>query len=118
MKLFNIRISIGFILCLWSFSAPAEQQTLTVATWGGSYERAQQKTLFDPFEAATGIQINTQFYSGEIAILKLGIKGEGEVALNNKLLILDLLDSIWNYLKSVPNVAINANKLPRSDWSR
>ncbi len=70
MKPFSFCISIAVVLCLWAFSASAEQQTLTVATWGGSYESAQQKTLFDPFEAATGIQIDTQFYSGEIAILK------------------------------------------------
>ena len=70
MKPFKIRFSICFILCLGSFSAQADQQTLTIATWGGSYESAQQKTLFDPFETATGIQIDTQFYTGEIAILK------------------------------------------------
>ena len=70
MKPFNIHFSICLVLFLGSLSAHADQQTLTIATWGGSYERAQQKALFDPFEAATGIQINTQFYNGEIAILK------------------------------------------------
>jgi len=70
MKPFNVRFSMWFILCLGSLSAQADQQTLTIATWGGSYESAQQKALFSPFEATTGIQINTQFYNGEIAILK------------------------------------------------
>ncbi|MCP4417405.1 MAG: ABC transporter substrate-binding protein, partial [Chloroflexi bacterium] len=70
MKPSNIRFSIYLVLCMGLLSAQADQQTLTIATWGGSYESAQQKALFGPFEAATGIQINTQFYSGEIAILK------------------------------------------------
>ena len=70
MKLFSIRFSIGFILCLGWLSVQSDQQTLTIATWGGSYESAQQKVLFGPFETATGIQINTQSYNGEIAILK------------------------------------------------
>ena len=70
MKLFKFFFSIGFILFLGPLSVQADQQSLTVATWGGSYQNAQQRTLFDPFEAATGIQINTQFYTGEIAILK------------------------------------------------
>ena len=70
MKPFNTRFPICFIICLWSFSTQADQQALTIATWGGSYESAQQKALFDPFEAATGIRIDTQSYNGEIAILK------------------------------------------------
>lgn len=70
MKPFSFRFLIVFILCTGSFSTFADQQSLTIATWGGSYQSAQQKALFDPFEAATGIQINTQYYNGEIAILK------------------------------------------------
>jgi putative spermidine/putrescine transport system substrate-binding protein len=69
MRPFNIRVSICFILCLGSPSAQAEEQSLTIATWGGSYQSAQQKALFGPFEATTGIRIDTQFYTGDIAIL-------------------------------------------------
>ncbi len=70
MKPFKLRWFIFFGLCLGILTAQADQQTLTIATWGGSYESAQQKALFGPFEAATGIQINTQYYTGDIAILK------------------------------------------------
>lgn len=70
MKPFSIRFSVFFALWLASFSAYAEQEMLTVATWGGSYESAQQKALFTPFEAASGIQINTQYYNGGLGILK------------------------------------------------
>ena len=67
MKPFKFRFSI---LCILGLAVHADQQSLTIATWGGSYESAQQKALFGPFEAATGIQINTQYYTGEIEILK------------------------------------------------
>lgn len=61
----------AFLLCSFGliYQASAEQQ-LNVATWGGSYERAQWIALFEPFENSTDIQINTQYYSGELAILK------------------------------------------------
>ena len=70
MKPFSIRFLAIVTLYLAAFSVNADQKTLTIATWGGSYERAQQNALFDPFEAETGIQIDTQFYSGGIEILK------------------------------------------------
>ncbi|MEH6456229.1 MAG: extracellular solute-binding protein [Cocleimonas sp.] len=46
------------------------QEELTIATWGGSYEKAQQAALFEPFETATSVQINTLRYAGGIDILK------------------------------------------------
>ena len=70
MKPFSFRLLIAALLCLAPLPAPADPPALTVGTWGGSYESAQRKALFVPFEAATGIQIDTQFYTGGIAILK------------------------------------------------
>jgi len=43
--------------------------TLTVATWGGAYEAVQRQVLFDPFEADTGVSIETVPYSGGSEIL-------------------------------------------------
>lgn len=51
-------------------SEPQVAQSLTIATWGGSYEQAQQLALFDPFEKKTNVRINTQYYGGETALLK------------------------------------------------
>lgn len=71
MKPFRPFLLCGLIHCFaFVFPAIAEDQQLTIATWGGSYERAQQVALFEPFEDNTDIQINTQFYTGELAILK------------------------------------------------
>jgi putative spermidine/putrescine transport system substrate-binding protein len=70
MKPFDICLSIGLIVCLGTLPARAEQPSLTIATWGGSYQNAQQKALFDPFEAVTGIRIDTQLYTGGIAALQ------------------------------------------------
>lgn len=36
---------------------PYEGQTLTVCSWGGAIQEAQRKTIFDPFEEATGCTI-------------------------------------------------------------
>lgn len=70
MKPFKPCLWAGLLLCLVPLQAPADRQALTVATWGGSYQDAQRKALFDPFEAATGIRIDTQLYTGGLAVLK------------------------------------------------
>jgi len=60
-------LSLIFYLSIAPLQA---QRELTVATWGGAYENAQRIALFEPFEAETGIRIETQFYNGDQAILK------------------------------------------------
>lgn len=65
MKWFKI---IGFCWILLVSSVHAE--TITVATWGGAYEEAQRKALFEPFEQASGIQIKTVLYTGGIDVLR------------------------------------------------
>ena len=71
MKRFNNLVTPLLILCCYlaSLSVSAQDQ-LTIATWGGSYEKAQLTALFEPFEKETGIQINTSRYSGGLDILK------------------------------------------------
>ena len=66
MKRFSLLIACFGL----AFPAMANDKQLTIATWGGSYERAQISALFEPFEAATDSQINTQYYTGELDILK------------------------------------------------
>ena len=50
-------------------AAGAEQQVLTIATWGGAYERVQTQVLFEPFQAQTGIAIETIPYNGGSGVL-------------------------------------------------
>ena len=44
--------------------ANAEGQELTVASWGGSYQDAQSKALFEPYEANTGNTVKQETYGG------------------------------------------------------
>jgi len=44
-------------------------QEITIASWGGAYEYAQRKAIFDPFEQLTGIKINTQLQKGGLGML-------------------------------------------------
>ena len=51
-------------------AAAAQARTLTVATWGGPYERSQEKAYFEPFTRKTGIRIETERYNGGLAELR------------------------------------------------
>ena len=57
----------------------AEERRLTVVTWGGAYEASQRAALFEPFTAATGIEIETVRYDGGIEALRDHLQGEGAV---------------------------------------
>lgn len=63
-----LRYSLSAILIALSSAAPA--QDLTVATWGGAYEAAQQVSVFDPFAADTGQAVNAVQYDGTVAALR------------------------------------------------
>ena len=43
---------------------------LSIMSFGGAYQEAQRKAMFEPYTAATGIAINEQEYGGEIAKIK------------------------------------------------
>ncbi|MEB8431364.1 extracellular solute-binding protein [Cocleimonas sp. KMM 6892] len=68
MKAFN-QFFIFLLCSYFSTTLLYGQSELTIATWGGSYENAQQTALFQPFEVATGTLVNTQKYSADLAIL-------------------------------------------------
>ena len=52
-------------------------RAITVASWGGPYERSQTKAYFEPFTKATGIQIRIERYNGGLAELRERAKGGG-----------------------------------------
>jgi len=59
------------LVCLVAGGARAEApRTLTVLTWGGSYEQAQREAVFDRFTSKTGIAIETVRYNGGIESLR------------------------------------------------
>ncbi len=45
-------------------SAMAADKSVTIASWGGSYQEAQSKALFEPAEANTGIAVKQETYGG------------------------------------------------------
>ncbi len=47
-----------------SMSHSASAQEVTIASWGGSYQSAQSKALFQPVAKALGITINEETYTG------------------------------------------------------
>ncbi len=44
--------------------AAAADKTVTIASWGGSYQEAQSKALFEPAAANTGITVKQETYGG------------------------------------------------------
>ncbi|MDM8165846.1 ABC transporter substrate-binding protein [Roseovarius sp.] len=49
---------------LASTSALAQDKEITVASWGGSYQEAQSKALFEPASEAMGITVKQETYGG------------------------------------------------------
>jgi putative spermidine/putrescine transport system substrate-binding protein len=53
---------------------PAMAQSLTVVSWGGAYTRSQVKAYHEPWEAKTGISINSEDYNGGLAQVKAQVE--------------------------------------------
>ena len=51
-------------LAVLAGSAVAAEKTVTIASWGGSYQEAQSKALFVPASEATGIVVKEETYGG------------------------------------------------------
>lgn len=45
-------------------TALADAGQVTIASWGGSYQDAQSKALFEPAAAATGVEVKQESYGG------------------------------------------------------
>ena len=42
----------------------AADKSVTIASWGGSYQEAQSKALFEPAAANTGVEVKQETYGG------------------------------------------------------
>lgn len=60
MKTLTLTLAAG----LMTTTALAQDRTLTIASWGGSYQEAQSKALFEPAAANTGINVQQETYGG------------------------------------------------------
>ena len=67
MRALALLASLSALLaCSWDAFA----QTLTVSSWGGLYGESQRKAYFEPFTAATGIQVAEDAWGGDIARIR------------------------------------------------
>ncbi|MBI1218128.1 MAG: extracellular solute-binding protein [Rhodobacteraceae bacterium] len=60
----KLNIAIGVAASLLATTVIAHADEVTIASWGGSYQAAQSKALFEPASKATGITVKQETYSG------------------------------------------------------
>ena len=60
----KISTSLTVAATLLATTAFAQDKSVTIASWGGSYQEAQSKALFVPASAATGIAVKEETYGG------------------------------------------------------
>lgn len=75
MPLLSVFIAL-ILLCMAPICSRADD-TITVVSWGGVYEAAQRRAIYDPFTRATGIKIKAVTYSGGVAALEARADAEG-----------------------------------------
>ena len=61
------------VACL-GFGLAASAETLTVVSWGGSYEQASRKAILEPFSKETGIEIRVETYNGGLAQVRAQVE--------------------------------------------
>ncbi|MEO0682947.1 MAG: polyamine ABC transporter substrate-binding protein [Pseudomonadota bacterium] len=58
------KLLLALAASLLSSTALAQDKSVTIASWGGSYQEAQSKALFEPAQANTGISVKQETYGG------------------------------------------------------
>ncbi|MCW6512342.1 ABC transporter substrate-binding protein [Lichenifustis flavocetrariae] len=66
----NFFLSLIASTAVFSASAAVADPTLSIMSFGGAYQSAQRKAVFDAFTAKTGDKVVEQEYGGEIAKIK------------------------------------------------
>ena len=69
-KTFAATTAVAVVALGASFASAAE---LTIVSWGGAYQEAQRKALFEPVAKALGIEIAEDTYGG-ISDVRLKVK--------------------------------------------
>ena len=60
----KLKIATTLVAGLLASTAIAADKTVTIASWGGSYQEAQSKALFEPAQENTGIMVKQETYGG------------------------------------------------------
>jgi len=66
-------LAVSPVVSLAAETRAEEKPVLTVLSWGGAYERAQQRALFVPFSDATGIGVKVERYDGDLTALRQAV---------------------------------------------
>ena len=72
-KMINQTLKIAGLILGMSFMAPAMAADVVIGSFGGSYQEAQRKALFEPAASKMGISVNDQTYGG-ISDIRLKVK--------------------------------------------
>src|ERR1044072_8482135 len=67
----QILMTAGCVLALAASPASAQQKTLTVAGYGGSWEQTMRKFVMPPFEAKHGVKVESTAGNSTDTIAKL-----------------------------------------------
>ena len=62
------------MLASFLFASSATAESLTVVSWGGSYEQASRKAILEPFSKETGIEIRVEVYNGGLAQVRAQVE--------------------------------------------
>ncbi|WP_026380738.1 ABC transporter substrate-binding protein [Afifella pfennigii] len=65
--------ALGALLLAGTSLAAAQQ--VTVTSWGGAYQDAQREVYFEPFEAASDIDLVEESWDGGIGVLRAQVEG-------------------------------------------
>lgn len=60
----KFKVTTTFAAGLLASTAFAADKSVTIASWGGSYQEAQSKALFEPAQENTGIEVKQETYGG------------------------------------------------------
>jgi len=69
-------LAAAFFALAASPAIAQDDRTLTVVTWGGTYQESQRAAYFEPFEALTGVEIETVRYDGSLRALRAHLAGD------------------------------------------
>ena len=73
MTAFRLLRRTATVACL-GIGVVASAETLTVVSWGGSYEQASRKAILEPFSKETGIEIRVETYNGGLAQVRAQVE--------------------------------------------
>lgn len=72
-KLTSLAVLTAAGLCC--FTLAAEARDLSIVSWGGVYQEAQEKVYFEPFRAKTGTKMTAESWDGGVGVLRAKVQG-------------------------------------------